>query len=79
AGIATLLDDDTSESLPEISALPGQASESGDLYFDVFLSEASLSDITVEYRAVPDGSALVDASDFGLRSPADTFTLTIQA
>ena len=79
AGIATLLDDDTSESLPEISVLPSAASESGDLYFDVFLSETSLSDITVQYRAIADGSALVDTSDFGFRTPEQLYTLTIPA
>ncbi|MCX7567653.1 aggregation factor core protein MAFp3, partial [Sulfitobacter sp. F26169L] len=63
----------------QISIESASASESADIIFVVSLSEASLSDITVEYRAIGDGSALVDASDFGVRSPADTFTLTIPA
>ena len=51
--------------------------EGGNLIFNVTLSEASLADITVLYRLVPDGLASgLDRSDINSFSTTDTFLLT---
>uniref|UniRef100_UPI0026293AA0 Calx-beta domain-containing protein n=3 Tax=uncultured Tateyamaria sp. TaxID=455651 RepID=UPI0026293AA0 len=66
--------------LPEILILPSVVFEgTGTIVFEVRLSEASLSDITVQYRAVQDGTALVGRGDVSGTSAEDTFTLTIPA
>ncbi|WP_299601045.1 Calx-beta domain-containing protein, partial [uncultured Tateyamaria sp.] len=66
--------------LPEILVLPSVVIEgTSTIVFEVRLSEASLSDITVQYRAVQDGTALVGRGDVSGTSAEDTFTLTIPA
>ncbi|WP_299655560.1 Calx-beta domain-containing protein, partial [uncultured Tateyamaria sp.] len=56
-GVAEILNDDGSDVLPEISLSAAEITEGTDtIVFRVSLSEASLSDITVQYRAVQDGS-----------------------
>lgn len=74
AGVATILDDEADGNLPTINIVAAEASEGEVLYFTVLLSEASLADVTVDFRSVQEGSAILD-SDF------DDFsgTLTIAA
>ncbi|MGH1355917.1 MAG: Calx-beta domain-containing protein [Thalassovita sp.] len=67
--------------LPTLFVSAAEIRESTDtIVFRVSLSEASLSDITVQYRAVQDGSALVGYNgDVHSSRAEDTFTLTIPA
>ncbi|WP_299616429.1 Calx-beta domain-containing protein, partial [uncultured Tateyamaria sp.] len=64
-----------------ISVSPAEILEGADqIVFRVSLSEASLSDITVQYRAVQDGSALVGrGGDVEGTTAEQTFTLIIPA
>ena len=49
------------------------------MVFRVTLSEASLADVTVQYRAVQDGTASVGSGDVSSSTAENTFTLTIPA
>ncbi|MFK7763132.1 MAG: Calx-beta domain-containing protein, partial [Roseobacter sp.] len=79
-GIAELVDDDTSITLPEISLSAAEVTEvTGEITFRVLLSEPSLSDITVQYLAVQDGSAIVGSNDLDSSTADDVRMLTIPA
>lgn len=60
--------------LPIISVVGGSATETGTVDFIVTLNEASLGDVSVQYRTVQDGSAFSDYDFDGI-----TGTLTIAA
>ncbi|MEM6694383.1 MAG: Calx-beta domain-containing protein [Pseudomonadota bacterium] len=79
AGVATLLDDDTGGALPTISVVPGTATEGTNVVFAVHLSEPSLQDVTVQYRLVADGSAVIDNNDFFNVADKETKLLTFTA
>lgn len=74
AGVATILDDDSDSTLPVLSvtSLPGFETEEGQ--FILTLSEPSLSDVSVTYRPIADGSAFANY-DFSTQS----FVATIPA
>ncbi|MEI4235523.1 Calx-beta domain-containing protein, partial [Roseovarius sp. D22-M7] len=57
AGVATILDDDTDPTLPEINAAFAENIESGDLQFVLTLSEPAPAEVTVGYRTIS-GTAL---------------------
>jgi len=57
-GIATILDDDSSETLPIISLLQTEGADGEEAFFDVILSEPSFADVTVQYRTLQDGNAV---------------------
>ncbi|MFK7765497.1 MAG: Calx-beta domain-containing protein, partial [Roseobacter sp.] len=79
-GVAELVDDDTSSFLPEISVSAAEMTEvSGEITFRVLLSEPSLGTITVQYRAVQSGSAVVGSNDLDSSTADDVRTLTIAA
>ncbi len=74
-GVATILDDDTTSSLPVISIVDAESSEFyGDSRFLIVLSESYPSDVTVQYRTVMDG----DATE-GYDYTASTGTITFPA
>jgi len=60
-GIATILDEDTSTSLPVIAIQGGERTENGYVVFTVTLSKSSLQTVSVDFRTVADGSALAGA------------------
>ncbi|MEQ6202184.1 Calx-beta domain-containing protein [Sulfitobacter sp. HNIBRBA2951] len=59
-GVATIIADDGDNNLPVISVLAAEALEGEPVRFEVILSEPSLADVTVYYRTLSDGSALLD-------------------
>lgn len=81
AGVAEILNDDGSDTVPELSVSSAEVTEGTDtIVFRVSLSEPSLSDVTVQYRAVQDGTAQVAVNgDVDDITPSDVFTLTIPA
>lgn len=76
AGIATILDDDTSDSLPELTAQFATNFEAGDIQMVVTLTEPAIGTVTVDYRLLS-GTALLGSTDFG--SSVTTGTVTIAA
>ncbi|MEM9912826.1 MAG: hypothetical protein AAF922_18860, partial [Pseudomonadota bacterium] len=66
--------------LPQLSVSAAEATEAtGTITFRVVLSDPSQGDVTVNYRAVQNGTAIVGNGDVSSTSGEDTFTLTIPA
>nr|WP_228028481.1 Calx-beta domain-containing protein [Donghicola mangrovi] len=78
-GTATILDDDTSK-LPEISVSNGFVGESSnyDVIFTVTLSKAATDAVTVQYQALPNGSA-IDSDMYAFSSYYNSGTVTFKA
>ena len=77
AGVAEILDDDTDSGLPILSVSAAEGREGEAVVFRVTLSEPSLAPVTVQARAVFDGTAGSGSEDANART--DAFTITIPA
>ena len=72
-GLATILDDDTSTTLPEISIIGAEAQEGELAVFTVTLSEPSpFADVTVQFRTRQDGTS-TEETDHSFFSGTLTF------
>ncbi|MGV6850540.1 MAG: Calx-beta domain-containing protein [Marinibacterium sp.] len=73
-GVALILDDDTSASLPELTAQFADNLETGDIQTVLTLSSAAVGDVTVGFRVVS-GTAQLGSSDFAQSSIQGTATI----